>query len=262
MNFLPDVYVLCEVCNGRRYNQETLSVKFNGYSIADILDLPIEDALPVLKDIPAVNQKLQTLVDVGLGYVHLGQSATTLSGGEAQRMKLAKELSKRQTGKTLYLLDEPTTGLHFDDVRRLLEVLHRLTDLGNTVVIIEHNLDIIRNADYLIDLGPEGGEGGGRIVAQGSPEVVARNKDSHTGWFLARYYEGAENGSGAAALPPAELPDLAKKAPKAKRPAPEKKTGVPTPSKKKPETETRAKGASRKKTAKIADAEQELASAR
>ncbi len=158
MNFLPDVYVLCEVCNGRRYNQETLSVKFNGYSIADLLDLPIADALPILKDIPAVSVKLQTLVDVGLGYIHLGQSATTLSGGEAQRMKLARELSKRQTGRTLYLLDEPTTGLHFDDVRKLLEVLHRLTDLGNTVIIIEHNLDIIRNADYVLDLGPEGGE--------------------------------------------------------------------------------------------------------
>ncbi|HEY9010946.1 MAG TPA: excinuclease ABC subunit UvrA, partial [Devosia sp.] len=154
MNFLPDVYVLCEVCNGRRYNQETLSVKFNGYSIADLLDLAIEDALPVLKDIPTVAVKLQTLVDVGLGYIHLGQSATTLSGGEAQRMKLARELSKRQTGRTLYLLDEPTTGLHFDDVRKLLEVLHRLTDLGNSVIIIEHNLDIIRNADYILDLGP------------------------------------------------------------------------------------------------------------
>jgi excinuclease ABC subunit A len=261
MNFLPDVYVLCEVCNGRRYNQETLNVKFNGYSIADILDLPIEDALPILKDIPAVNQKLQTLVDVGLGYVHLGQSATTLSGGEAQRMKLAKELSKRQTGKTLYLLDEPTTGLHFDDVRRLLEVLHRLTDLGNTVIIIEHNLDIVRNADYLIDLGPEGGESGGRIVAQGPPEAVARNKESHTGQFLARYYEGAENGSGSLTLPPAQLPDLAKKAPKVKRAVPEKKTGVPTPSKKKPE-EKAAKGTGRKKVAKAVNAEQELASAR
>ena len=260
MNFLPDVYVLCEVCNGRRYNQETLSVKFNGYSIADILDLPIEDAVPILKDIPAVNQKLQTLVDVGLGYVHLGQSATTLSGGEAQRMKLAKELSKRQTGKTLYLLDEPTTGLHFDDVRRLLEVLHRLTDLGNTVIIIEHNLDIIRNADYLIDLGPEGGEGGGRIVAQGPPEVVARTKESHTGRFLARYYEGAENGHRSVTLPPAELPDLAKKAPRAKRAAPERKTGVPTPSKKKPEAAA-AKRVPKKRAAK-APAEQELAATR
>ncbi len=234
MNFLPDVYVLCEVCNGRRYNQETLAVKFNGYSIADILDLPIEEAVPILKDIPAVHQRLSTLVDVGLGYIHLGQSATTLSGGEAQRMKLAKELSKRQTGRTLYLLDEPTTGLHFDDVRRLLEVLHRLTDLGNTVIIIEHNLDIIRNADYLLDMGPEGGEGGGRIVAQGPPELVAHAPDSHTGHFLARYYE---NGTGITAhlkLPPITLPDLAKKQPRPKRDAPEKKTGVPTASKTRP----------------------------
>jgi excinuclease ABC subunit A len=189
MNFLPDVYVQCEVCNGRRYNQETLAVKFNGYSIADILDLTIEDALPVLIDIPQVKQKLQTLVDVGLGYIHLGQAATTLSGGEAQRMKIARELSKRQTGRTLYLLDEPTTGLHFDDVRRLLEVLHRLADLGNTVIIIEHNLDVIRNADWIIDLGPEGGEDGGKIIAEGPPEQVARVAQSHTGGFLRRYYE-------------------------------------------------------------------------
>jgi excinuclease ABC subunit A len=236
MNFLPDVYVLCEICNGRRYNQETLAVKFNGYSIADILDLPIEDAVPILKDIPAVNQKLQTLVDVGLGYIHLGQSATTLSGGEAQRMKLARELSKRQTGRTLYLLDEPTTGLHFDDVRRLLEVLHRLTDLGNTVIIIEHNLDIIRNADYLIDMGPEGGEGGGRIVAQGPPELVAHAAGSHTGHFLARYYESAGTLAASDHLPPVELPDLEKKTPKPKFIAPEKKTGVPTASKVKPES--------------------------
>ena len=188
MNFLPDVYVLCEVCNGRRYNQETLAVKFNGYSIADVLDLAIEDALPVLADIPQVRQKLQTLVDVGLGYIHLGQAATTLSGGEAQRMKLARELSKRQTGRTLYLLDEPTTGLHFDDVRKLLEVLHRLTDLGNTVVIIEHNLDVVRNADWILDLGPEGGEDGGQIIAEGSPELVATVEGSFTGEFLRRYY--------------------------------------------------------------------------
>ena len=183
MNFLPDVYVLCEVCNGRRYNQETLQVRFNGYNIADLLDLSIADALPILKDIPAVGIKLQTLVDVGLGYIHLGQSATTLSGGEAQRMKLARELSKRQTGRTLYLLDEPTTGLHFDDVRRLLDVLHRLTDLGNTVIIIEHNLDIIRNADYLLDLGPEGGEFGGRIIGHGTPKQLATVEASHTGHF-------------------------------------------------------------------------------
>jgi excinuclease ABC subunit A len=248
MNFLPDVYVLCEICNGRRYNQETLTVKYNGYSIADLLELAIEDALPVLKDIPAVNQKLQTLVDVGLGYIHLGQSATTLSGGEAQRMKLARELSKRQTGRTLYLLDEPTTGLHFDDVRKLLEVLHRLTDLGNTVIIIEHNLDIIRNADYLIDMGPEGGEGGGRIVAQGPPELVAHTPGSHTGHFLERYYAKAGTLHSNGHLPPVVLPDLEKKAPKPKFVAPEKKTGVPTASKKKPEP-TAVRSAA-KKTAK------------
>jgi excinuclease ABC subunit A len=188
MNFMPDVYVQCEVCNGRRYNQETLAVKFHGHSIADVLDLTIEDALPLLADVPQVHQKLQTLVDVGLGYVHLGQSATTLSGGEAQRMKLARELSKRQTGKTLYLLDEPTTGLHFDDVRKLLEVLHRLVDLGNSVIIIEHNLDVIRNADWVIDLGPEGGEDGGRIVGEGRPAKIAATPGSYTGQFLKRYY--------------------------------------------------------------------------
>jgi excinuclease ABC subunit A len=188
MNFMPDVYVQCEVCNGRRYNQETLAVKFKGHSIADVLDLTIEDALSVLEDVPNVRQKLQTLVDVGLGYVHLGQSATTLSGGEAQRMKLARELSKRQTGRTLYLLDEPTTGLHFDDVRKLLEVLHRLADLGNSVIIIEHNLDVIRNADWIIDLGPEGGEDGGRIVGQGRPAKIAATPGSYTGQFLTRYY--------------------------------------------------------------------------
>jgi len=191
MNFMPDVYVQCEVCNGRRYNQETLAVKFKGHSIADVLDLTIEDALTILEDVPNVRQKLQTLVDVGLGYVHLGQSATTLSGGEAQRMKLARELSKRQTGRTLYLLDEPTTGLHFDDVRKLLEVLHRLADLGNTVIIIEHNLDVIRNADWIIDLGPEGGEDGGRIVGQGRPAKIAATPGSYTGQFLTRYYASA-----------------------------------------------------------------------
>jgi len=191
MNFMPDVYVQCEVCNGRRYNQETLAVKFKGHSIADVLDLTIEDALTALADVPLVRQKLQTLVDVGLGYVHLGQSATTLSGGEAQRMKLARELSKRQTGRTLYLLDEPTTGLHFDDVRKLLEVLHRLADLGNSVIIIEHNLDVIRNADWIIDLGPEGGEDGGRIVGQGRPAKIAATPGSYTGHFLTRYYASA-----------------------------------------------------------------------
>jgi len=192
---------------------------------------------------------LQTLVDVGLGYIHLGQSATTLSGGEAQRMKLARELSKRQTGKTLYLLDEPTTGLHFDDVRKLLEVLHRLTDLGNTVIIIEHNFDMIRNADYLIDMGPEGGEGGGRIVAQGPPELVAHAPESHTGHFLARYYEGTGTLAASKHLPPAELPDLEKKAPKPKFIKPEKKMGVPTASKIKPEP-TAKKSAAKKLAAK------------
>jgi excinuclease ABC subunit A len=236
MNFLPDVYVLCEVCNGRRYNQETLSVKFNGYSIADLLDLSIADALPILEAIPTVNAKLQTLVDVGLGYIHLGQSATTLSGGEAQRMKLARELSKRQTGRTLYLLDEPTTGLHFDDVRKLLEVLHRLTDLGNTVIIIEHNLDIIRNADYILDMGPEGGEGGGRVVAHGTPEQIATVPASHTGSFLAKYYAtlAGTNGHALATSHAGAQPldilaaEDRKRGPKVKFVAPEKKTGVPT----------------------------------
>jgi excinuclease ABC subunit A len=188
MNFLPDVYVVCEVCGGQRYNQETLAVKYKDCSIADLLETPVADALALLEDIPAAKQKLQTMVDVGLGYIHLGQSATTLSGGEAQRLKLARELSKRQTGRTLYLLDEPTTGLHFDDVKQLLEVLHRLTDLGNSIVIIEHNLDVIRNADWIIDLGPEGGEEGGRIVCRGTPEQVARCPKSYTGQALANYF--------------------------------------------------------------------------
>ena len=184
MNFLPDVYVTCDVCRGRRYNLETLQVKYKGYSIADLLESSVEDALGILENIPQIHAKLKTLNEVGLGYIHLGQSSTTLSGGEAQRIKLAKELSKRQTGKTFYLLDEPTTGLHFDDVRHLLDVLQRLVDLGNTVVVIEHNLDVIKSADYLIDLGPEGGEAGGYIVATGTPEEVLRNKRSHTAQAL------------------------------------------------------------------------------
>jgi excinuclease ABC subunit A len=276
MNFLPDVYVLCDVCNGRRYNQETLAVKFNGYSIADLLDLPIADALPVLKDIPTAAAKLQTLVDVGLGYIHLGQSATTLSGGEAQRMKLARELSKRQTGRTLYLLDEPTTGLHFDDVRRLLEVLHRLTDLGNTVIIIEHNLDIIRNADYVLDMGPEGGERGGRVIAHGTPEQIATVPASYTGQFLARHYTGASEPGAPSRLSLGEIaattsnghhpnpnagpqpheiaaPDRPKNS-RGKFIQPEKKTGVPTakaPKKtasKKPPGKPATKSASAKRT--------------
>ncbi len=197
MNFLPDVYVMCEVCRGRRYNSETLAVRYKGHSISDILNLPSADALKLLENIPQIQQKLSTLVEVGLGYVTLGQSATTLSGGEAQRIKLARELSKRQTGRTLYILDEPTTGLHFDDVRKLLDVLQRLVDLGNTVLIIEHHLDVIKQADWIIDLGPEGGEGGGRIVAQGPPELVARTKKSYTGQVLARVLglNGNSNGS-------------------------------------------------------------------
>ncbi len=194
MNFLPDVYVMCEVCRGRRYNSETLAVRYKGHSISDILNMPSSDALKLLENIPQIQQKLSTLVEVGLGYVTLGQSATTLSGGEAQRIKLARELSKRQTGRTLYILDEPTTGLHFDDVRKLLDVLQRLVDLGNTVLIIEHHLDVIKQADWIIDLGPEGGEGGGRIVAQGPPEVVARTKKSYTGQVLARVLGISANG--------------------------------------------------------------------
>ncbi len=180
MNFLPDVYVTCDVCRGRRYNRETLEVKFKGHSIADMLDATVEEALPLMENLPQIRAKLQTLADVGLGYVHLGQPATTLSGGEAQRIKLARELSKRQTGRTFYLLDEPTTGLHFDDVRKLLDVLQRLVGLGNTVVVIEHNVDVMKTADWMIDMGPDGGEYGGRVVAAGTPEQVSRSKKSYT----------------------------------------------------------------------------------
>jgi excinuclease ABC subunit A len=180
MNFLPDVYVTCDVCHGRRYNSETLQVKYKGLSIADLLASTVEDAVPILENIPQINIKLRTLHDVGLGYIHLGQSSTTLSGGEAQRIKLARELSKRQTGRTLYILDEPTTGLHFEDVKRLLDVLQRLVDLGNTVIVIEHQLDVIRSADWIIDMGPEGGEKGGSVVASGTPEQILRFKKSHT----------------------------------------------------------------------------------
>jgi excinuclease ABC subunit A len=184
MNFLPDVYVLCDVCRGARYNRETLSVKYKGKSIAELLDTTVEEALPVLENIPQIKPKLQTLLDVGLGYIKLGQSATTLSGGEAQRIKLAKELSKRATGRTIYILDEPTTGLHFADVHKLLDVLQRLVTVGNTVIVIEHNLDVIKSADYIIDLGPEGGAHGGRVVASGTPEEVAAVRRSHTGHVL------------------------------------------------------------------------------
>mgnify|MGYP001469393764 CR=1 FL=1 len=184
MNFLPDVYVLCDICRGARYNRETLAVKYKGLSIANLLDTTIEDALPILENIPTIKQKLQTLLDVGLGYIKIGQSSTTLSGGEAQRIKLAKELSKRATGKTIYILDEPTTGLHFADVHKLLDVLQKLVDTGNTVIVIEHNLDVIKTADFIIDLGPEGGAEGGKIVAQGTPEEISRVKKSYTGQAL------------------------------------------------------------------------------
>ncbi len=188
MNFLPDVYVTCEVCRGRRYNLETLEVKFKGYSIADLLDATVEEAAAVLENIPQVRLRLETLVQVGLGYIHLGQPATTLSGGEAQRIKLARELSRRQTGRTLYILDEPTTGLHFDDVSKLVDVLHRLVDLGNTVIVIEHNLDVVKSADWIIDLGPEGGEEGGRVVVCGTPEQVRRSKTGYTAAALAKLH--------------------------------------------------------------------------
>ncbi len=185
MHFLPNVFVTCEQCKGRRYNRETLDVKYRGKSIAEVLDLTVSQALPLLENFPLIANKLRTLESVGLGYVTLGQSATTLSGGEAQRVKLSRELSKRGTGRTLYILDEPTTGLHFDDVHKLLDVLNRLVDQGNTVLVIEHNLDVIKSADWVVDLGPEGGEGGGRLVAQGTPEAVAKVRASHTGQFLA-----------------------------------------------------------------------------
>jgi excinuclease ABC subunit A len=184
MHFLPDVYVRCEVCRGLRYNPATLEVRYKGYTIAEVLEMTVEQALEVFGPVPALRDRLQTLADVGLGYVQLGQSATTLSGGEAQRLKLSRELSKRATGRTLYILDEPTTGLHLADIEKLLLVLNRLVDAGNTVIIIEHNLDVIKTADFLIDLGPEGGDKGGRLVAAGTPEEVARQNESHTGRFL------------------------------------------------------------------------------
>ncbi|MEO7684098.1 MAG: ATP-binding cassette domain-containing protein, partial [Gemmatimonadaceae bacterium] len=190
MHFLPDVYVPCDVCKGKRYNRETLEVRFRGLSIADVLDLTVEDALAFFENQPRIYQKLHTLNDVGLGYIHLGQSATTLSGGEAQRVKLATELSKRDTGRTFYILDEPTTGLHFEDVRMLLEVLHRLVDRGNTVLVIEHNMDVIKTADWIIDLGPEGGFRGGAVVAAGTPESVAKVNASYTGLYLRQLLKG------------------------------------------------------------------------
>jgi len=190
MHFLPDVYVTCDVCKGKRYNRETMEVRYKGSSIAEVLDMTVREALGFFDAVPVIKSKLRTLDDVGLDYIRLGQSATTLSGGEAQRVKLATELSRRATGRTLYILDEPTTGLHFADIEKLLEVLNRLVEQGNTVVIIEHNLDVIKTADWVIDLGPEGGEAGGRVVATGTPEAVAQQARSYTGQFLKPVLKG------------------------------------------------------------------------
>jgi len=187
MQFLSDVYVQCDECKGKRYNSETLSVLYKGKNISDILNMTVYEALQFFENIPAIKRKLQTIFDVGLGYIKLGQSSTTLSGGEAQRVKLASELSKRGTGKTLYILDEPTTGLHFADVQKLLDVLNRLVNLGNTVIVIEHNMDVIRNSDWIIDLGPEGGDKGGEIVTVGAPEQILKNQKSYTGQYLKKF---------------------------------------------------------------------------
>jgi excinuclease ABC subunit A len=194
MHFLPDVYVPCDVCHGQRYNRETLDILYKGRNIHEVLDMTVEDAHTFFSAVPAIARKLQALLDVGLGYIRLGQSATTLSGGEAQRVKLGLELGKRDTGRTLYILDEPTTGLHFHDIGLLLRVLHQLCEAGNTIVVIEHNLDVIKTADWLIDMGPEGGAGGGRVLVEGPPEVVAACAASHTGRFLAPLLKGAAAG--------------------------------------------------------------------
>jgi len=189
MHFLSDIYVPCEVCKGKRYNKETLEVKYKGKNIADVLDMTVEEALEFFKNLPRIKSKIQALYDVGLGYIKLGQPSTTLSGGEAQRVKLATELSKKATGKTLYILDEPTTGLHIADVHKLVDILQRLVDTGNSIIVIEHNLDLIKTADYIIDLGPEGGDRGGQIVAVGTPEQIVRNEQSYTGRFLKKYLD-------------------------------------------------------------------------
>ena len=189
MHFLPDVYVPCEVCDGKRYNRETLEVKYKGKNIYDVLDMTVEEAVTFFDNVPSIRRKIETLNDVGLSYVKLGQPSTELSGGEAQRIKLATELSKRSTGKTIYILDEPTTGLHFADVHKLVDILHKLTEGGNTVVVIEHNLDVIKTADYIIDIGPEGGDRGGTVIAKGTPEEVAKVKKSYTGQYVKKYLE-------------------------------------------------------------------------
>ena len=189
MHFLPDIYVPCEVCDGKRYNRETLEVKYKGKTIADVLDMTVDEALEFFENVPKIKNKIKTLSEVGLGYIKLGQPSTTLSGGEAQRVKLATELSKKATGKTLYILDEPTTGLHMADVHRLIDILQRLVDTGNSIIVIEHNLDLIKTCDYIIDLGPEGGDNGGNIVQVGTPEQVVKNEKSYTGRFLKKYLE-------------------------------------------------------------------------
>ena len=230
MNFLPDVYVPCEVCHGARYNRETLEVHFKGKTIADVLDMPIEEAAEFFSAVPAISRHMRTLNDVGLGYVRLGQPAPTLSGGEAQRVKLATELQKRSTGRTVYVLDEPTTGLHFEDIRKLLGVLQGLVDKGNTVIVIEHNLDVIKSADWVVDLGPEGGSGGGRVVAEGTPEHVATLEHSHTGRFLAPVLARTARTT-TRATGQARATTAARKAPAGKATAPRAATATPAPKK-------------------------------
>jgi excinuclease ABC subunit A len=195
MHFLPDVYVTCDVCRAKRYNRETLEIRYKGKSISDVLDMTVNQAYRFFENIGAIRNKLKTVIDVGLGYIRLGQPATTLSGGEAQRVKLSRELSKRETGRTVYILDEPTTGLHMEDISKLLEVLNRLADAGNTVVVIEHHMDIIKSADYIIDLGPEGGDEGGYVVGFGTPEELSENETSHTGRFLKKKLSSPNSGS-------------------------------------------------------------------
>jgi excinuclease ABC subunit A len=193
MHFLPDIFVPCDICHGKRYNRETLEIRYKGKTIHEVLEMTVEDAAQFFSAVPSLARKLNTLIEVGLSYITLGQNAITLSGGEAQRVKLAKELSKRDTGNTLYILDEPTTGLHFHDIKQLLSVLHTLRDHGNTVIVIEHNLDVIKTADWIIDMGPEGGNGGGTLVAEGTPQQIAKHKVSHTGFYLRRFFESKNN---------------------------------------------------------------------
>jgi excinuclease ABC subunit A len=248
MNFLPDVYVPCEVCHGARYNRETLEVHYKGKTVADVLDMPIEEASEFFAAIPAISRHLTTLVEVGLGYVRLGQPAPTLSGGEAQRVKLASELQRRSTGRTVYVLDEPTTGLHFEDIRKLLGVLGGLVDKGNSVLVIEHNLDVIKTADWIIDLGPDGGRRGGTLVAEGTPEEVATNPASYTGEFLAEILEGR------AAKPSAKQQAAAAKAAPAKNTAAAKKTAATKT------TAAKKTAAAKKTVAKKAPARKRVAS--